>query len=210
VRPSTAGAVVRTLLPTSLLLAGVLLSGGTASAASPADLEATMRAWCSQAGTWRGEIEITAADGKVLKPALISRHRCTPDGRYHIVEEDFVMPAAAGQPAKSDHTLKVTYVDAATGGFHTEYFSHGKEAPYRFEFASVQFENERHWRQSIVSPSEGEQYEGRPAVLRYSRELDGDRLTSRKEVRFLDAPGDFVTRSLIVQTRVQTRVQTKD
>lgn len=193
------------LLRSSLLVAAFACTMAHAGAPSPADLELTMRAWCSQAGTWRGEIEITAADGKVLKPALISRHRCTPDGRYHIVEEDFVMPASAGQPAKSDHTLKVTYVDAATGGFHTEYFSHGKEAPYRFEFASVNFENDRHWKQSIVSPPDGdEKYEGRPAVLRYSRELDGDRLTSRKEVRFLDAPGEFVTRSLIVQTRVTT------
>jgi amidase len=169
------------------------LAPGVASADELAD---TMRAWCSQAGTWRGDIEITDARGAVQKVALVSRHRCTPDGRMHVVEEDFL------SPGRSEHTVKNTWADAAIGGFRTAYFVRGTEAAHVYRFGAVQFRDPRHWKQSIVSPEEGETYDGRRALVRYTRERDGDRLTSRKEVRFLDAPGDFQTRSLIVQQRV--------
>lgn len=211
-----AGIVVGTLL-----LGAAALSGAGASPAEPAptspaagaaatpatidrDLATTMRAWCSQAGTWRGTIDVTDPKGVTTKVVLVSRHRCTPDGLYHVVEEDALTPAAGERPARSDHSLKVTYADPALGGFHTAYFFHGHEAPYRFLFASVEFRDERHWKQSIVSPPDGgEKFDGRPAILRYTRELDGDRLTSRKDVKFLDVPdAEFVQRSVIVQERV--------
>lgn len=90
---------------------------------------------------------------------LVSRHRCTRDGRLHIVAEDFVTAA------RTEHTLEVTYADP--------------------------------------SIPEGELYEGRRAMMRYTRERDGDRVVSRKEVRFLDGQGDFETRSLIEQRLVR-------
>ena len=162
------------------------------------ELGDTMRAWCSQAGSWHGSIEITDAAGRTQKVSLVSRHRCTPDGRLHVVEEDFVTPA------RSDHTLKVTYADPSIPGFRTAYFARGAESPYAFRFGSVDFRDERHWTQSIMSTGEGELYEGRKATMRYTRERDGDRIVSRKEVRFFDTNGDFETRSLIVQQRDRT------
>jgi hypothetical protein len=161
------------------------------------DLGDTMRAWCSQAGTWQGSIDITDAAGHAQKVTLLSRHRCTPDGRLHVVEEDFVTPE------RSDHTLKVTYTDASITGFRTAYFSHGAESPHAYRFAAVTFRDELHWKQSITSTDEGELFDGRKAMMRYTRERDGDRIVSRKEVRFLDGNGDFETRSLIEQRRVQ-------
>mgnify|MGYP003383435618 CR=1 FL=1 len=157
------------------------------------DLGDTMRAWCSQAGTWRGNIDVTDAAGHTQKVSLISRHRCTPDGRLHVVEEDFVAPA------RSEHTLKVTYADPTISGFRTAYFARGAELPYAYRFSSVVFRDDRHWTQSITSTGEGELYEGRKALMRYTREREGDRVVSRKEVRFLDSDVDFETRSLIVQ-----------
>lgn len=169
-------------------------------AATPAfgdDLEETMRAWCSQTGTWQGDIDITDATGATQKVSLVSRHRCTPDGRLHIVEEDFL------SVGRGDHTLKVSYADPSIQGFRTAYFSRGAESPHAYRFETIQFRDDRHWTQSITSTEAGEIFEGRKAIVRYTRERDGDSLTSRKEVRFLDAEGEFETRSLIVQRRVQ-------
>jgi hypothetical protein len=161
------------------------------------DLGDTMRAWCSQTGTWRGSIDITDAAGHTQKVVLVSRHRCTPDGRLHVVEEDFVTAA------RTDHTLKVTYADPSIPGFRTAYFSRGAESPHTYRFAAVVIRDEQHWKQSITSADEGELYEGRKAMMRYTRERVGDRIVSRKEVRFLDGNGDFETRSLIEQRLVR-------
>jgi hypothetical protein len=175
----------------------LLLAAGAFAPAYGDDLGDTMRAWCSQTGTWRGSIDITDATGHTQKVSLVSRHRCTPDGRLHVVEEDFVTPE------RSDHTLKVTYADPSIPGFRTAYFSRGAESPHTYRFAAVAFQDELHWKQSITSTDEGELYEGRKAMMRYTRERDGDRIVSRKEVRFLDGKGDFETRSLIEQRRIR-------
>jgi hypothetical protein len=175
----------------------LLLAAVAVAPAYGDDLGDTMRAWCSQTGTWRGSIDITDAAGRTQKVSLISRHRCTPDGRLHIVEEDFVTPG------RSEHTLKVTYADPSIAGFRTAYFSRGAESPHAYRFAAVAFRDELHWKQSITSTDEGEIYDGRKAMTRYTRERDGDRIVSRKEVRFQGGKGDFETRSLIEQRRVR-------
>jgi amidase len=179
-------------------ISAALLLGcaGFAAPVSGDDLADTMSAWCSQAGTWRGDIDITDAQGRTQKVALVSRHRCTPDGRVHVVEEDFL------GPGRSDHTVKNTWADPAIPGFRTAYFARGTESPHLYRFAAVAIRDSRHWSQSITSTEAGELYDGRKAIVRYTRERDGDRLVSRKEVRFLDVPGEFETRSLIVQQRV--------
>jgi hypothetical protein len=177
----------------------LLMAAGAVTSARGDGLEDTMRAWCSQSGTWQGIIDITDAEGQTQTVSLVSRHRCTPDGRLHVVEEDFLLPGAPS------HTLKVTYADPTFSGFRTAYFASGKESAYVFRFDSVEVKDNEHWKQSITSTSEGDVYEGRKAILRYTRTRDGDRIVSRKEVRFLDTDtgGDFETRSLIVQELVQ-------
>lgn len=177
----------------------LLMAAGAVTSARGDGLEDTMRAWCSQSGTWQGIIDITDAEGQTQTVSLVSRHRCTPDGRLHVVEEDFHLPGAPS------HTLKVTYADPTFSGFRTAYFASGKESAYVFRFDSVEVKDNEHWKQSITSTSEGDVYEGRKAILRYTRTRDGDRIVSRKEVRFLDTDtgGDFETRSLIVQELVQ-------
>ena len=175
----------------------LLLAAGALTPAYGDDLGDTMRAWCTQTGAWQGSIDITDAAGHTQKVSLVSRHRCTPDGRLHIVEEDFVTPQ------RSDHTLKVTYADPSIAGFRTAYFFRGGESPHAYRFAAVAFRDELHWKQSITTADDSELFENRKAVMRYTRERDGDRIVSRKEVRFLDGKGDFETRTLIEQRRVQ-------
>ncbi len=175
----------------------LLIAAGAVAPAFGDDLGDTMRAWCSQSGTWQGNIDISDSAGRTQKVSLVSRHRCTPDGRMHIVEEDFLVEG------RSEHTVKVTYADPSITGFRTAYFARGAESPHAYRFETVAYRDERHWTQSITSTDAGELYEGRKAMLRYTRERDGDSIVSRKEVKFLDADGSFETRSLIVQRRVQ-------
>jgi hypothetical protein len=158
-------------------------------------LAETMRAWCSQSGTWAGQIAMTNAQGKTQTVKIVSRHSCTPDARYHVVEEDFIASA------RRDHTVKVTYVDPASKRFRTEYFAANGQSTYMFEFGSIEWRDPSNWSQTVQSPSGTESFEGRPAILRYTRTRRGDRVISRKEVKFLDSPSEFVTRSLIDQRR---------
>jgi hypothetical protein len=181
-----------------LVVAAAALQQGSGVAEG---LERTMRAWCSQAGEWRGEIEIIDAKGTAQVVTINSRHSCTPDGKFHVAEEDFVAPQ------RTDHTLKVTYIDAAVSGFRTAYFANGKETTYSFGFASIEFERDDRWVQSIQSPGDGELFEGRKAILRYTRERDGDRLVSRKEVQFVDGSSGFEVRSIITQRRVRPQLR---
>jgi hypothetical protein len=178
----------------ALIFAFAFVLGAVASVSAD-PLSETMRAWCSQTGTWVGQIAITNAEGKTQTVELVSRHSCTPDARYHIVEEDFITPA------RRDHTAKVTYVDPASKKFRTEYFAATGQSTYLFDFGSIEWRDQRNWSQTILSPSGSESFEGRPAILRYTRIREGDRLISRKEVKFLDSPSEFVTRSLIDQRR---------
>jgi hypothetical protein len=162
------------------------------------ELDLTLRAWCSQAGAWRGRIEITDAQGRSSFVALVSKHSCTPDARYHVVLEEFIPDGRAGRTAESLHTVKVTFADPSLPGFRTRYFASGRSEEYRFTHRAVTVRDPQHWTQQIESPPPGEMFEGRLAVLRYTRERIGDRIVSRKEVRFAGEPS-FTTRSVIEQ-----------
>jgi len=176
-------------------IAPILLIAGQAIAAAclaqTADLEKVMHAWCTQAGTWTGNIDVTAADGRTQRLELTSTHDCTADAKFHVVRERFGGGAA---------TVKVTFIDPAAVRFHTSYFSSGREAPYSFEFVSVELRDDTHWKTIIASTPGSEMYEGHPAILRYIRVREGDTIESWKDVQFSDGRKDFEPRSRIVQT----------
>jgi formylglycine-generating enzyme required for sulfatase activity len=177
----------------SLPFCALLLMSPAARADMMADMDLVMRLWCTQAGVWSGDIDITSKDGKVSRSALVSRHDCTDAAAHHIVSERF-----GGGPS----TVKVTIVDRAAGHFHTGYFAGGTEAPYEFDFVSVEQRDDAHWKTVIASKPGTETYEGRPAILRYIRVRDGDTVESWKDVQFADGTADFEPRSKIVQRRV--------
>jgi hypothetical protein len=155
------------------------------------DLEKVMHAWCTQAGTWTGSIDVTGADGKTARLELVSKHDCTEGSKVHIVRERFGTGAS---------TVKVTFIDPEAGNFHTSYISGARDKPYGFEFVSVEMRDDAHWKTVIASTPGSETYEGRPAILRYIRVRDGDQVESWKDVQFADGRKDFEPRSRIVQT----------
>lgn len=182
---------------TATVLAAVAAAFGLGAAAHADDatpMHLVMQVWCTQAGDWSGDIDITAPDGKVARSSLVTRHDCTESAAHHITSERF---------GTGPSTVKVTYIDRASGSFRTEYFASGKQAPYEFTFVSVERKDDSHWKTIIASKPGAEQYEGRPAVLRYIRVRNGDVIENWKDVQFADGTRDFEPRSRIIQKRVR-------
>lgn len=165
--------------------------GAFADEPSVGGMERVMDLWCMQTGTWTGMIDVTASGGKAERMELVTTHDCTEASEFHIVRERF---------GSAVSTVKVTYIDRTTREFHTSYFSGSQELPYRFSFVSVEAIDDTHWKTIIASPPGTEQYEGRPATLRYIRVRNGDSVESWKDVQFADGNHDFEPRSRIVQT----------
>jgi len=170
------------LAPARSVLAGESPAGG---------MDKVMHLWCTQAGTWTGMIDVTASDGKRQRLELVTTHDCTEASRFHIVRERF---------GSGVSTVKVTFIDEAAQAFHTAYFANGRDSPYRFAFVSVEATDDTHWKTIIASAPGTETYEGRPAILRYIRVRDGDKVVSWKDVQFADGKQDFEPRSRIEQT----------
>jgi len=165
------------------------LFGGTARAA---DFDTVMKAWCTQAGEWRGDIDVTDAKAKMQRIALRTHHDCDPNAKLHTVRERF---------GDGESTVKVTYADAKANVFRTEYFAGGTQRGYQYGFISVEMTDPAHWKTVIMTPPGTETYDGRPALVRYVRIRNGDTVESLKEVQYTDAPGEFRQRSRIVQRR---------
>jgi hypothetical protein len=175
------------------LIGAALAPGPIVLAAEPlaGDMAKVMHLWCTQAGTWTGMIDVTAADGKRQRQELVTTHDCTEASRFHIVRERF---------GSGVSTVKVTFIDAAAQAFHTAYFANARDSPYRFSFVSVEVTDDTHWKTIIASAPGTETYEGRPAILRYIRVREGDKVVSWKDVQFADGKRDFEPRSRIEQT----------
>lgn len=172
-----------------LLVVAFVLS--TARVAYADDMQEVMRLWCTQVGTWAGKIDVTGPDGKATQFELVTTHDCTENGAHHIVRERF---------GSGLSTVKVTFIDRAAKNFQTAYFAGGKQAPYSFDFVSVESTDDKHWKTIIASTPGTEQYEGKPAILRYIRVRNGDTIESWKDVQFPDGKADYEPRSRIVQT----------
>ena len=175
----------------SLIVLAFIPAMAMAQPASTGDMEKVMQLWCTQEGTWTGMIDITSADGKSSQQELVTTNDCTEAASHHIVRERFGSGAS---------TVKVTFIDKATQNFHTDYIANRKSSPYEFTFVSVEATDDTHWKTIIESTPGSEKYEGRPAILRYIRERNGDTIESWKDVNFDDEKKDFEPRSKIVQT----------
>jgi hypothetical protein len=184
---------MRRIASSVLVIGTVLAPAGTALAGEPLadDMKKVMHAWCTQAGTWTGLIDVTAPGGKRERLELVTTHDCTEASRHHIARERF---------GSGVSTVKVTFIDDAARAFHTAYFAGGRDSPYRFSFVSVELTDDTHWKTIIASAPGAETYEGRPATLRYIRVRNGDTVESWKDVQFADGKQDFEPRSRILQT----------
>jgi hypothetical protein len=166
------------------------------------DAQTVIAALCEQQGTWSGTIAVTDSAGRERRIELVSTHSCSGDGRWQLTTETFRVPAGA-----PDSTAKVTYAaPAKPSELVTAYFARGAEVQHRYRAVAVVRRDATHWSTTIESADAGDRFEDRPASMRYVRARDGDRLESRKEVRFTDGGTGseaYTARSVIVQMLVR-------
>ena len=189
--------------PAVVLLAFALgpTSSHAASAKEPPDLAQQLLAQlCTQSGLWRGAIDIVSADGKTERPLLESSHECTRQGGFSLDRERFITNGTI-----KVETIKVTYLDTKSGDIVVQYFADGHRSEHRYRAIEVVSKDRRHWSTTLESTSAGDLFDGRPATMRYIRSRIGNKIESRKEVRFNTPEAKFVTRSTIIQTLVSDR-----
>lgn len=159
------------------LLSGLVLSSQAAST----EVEDVLKAWATQQGQWEGYIDIYSADANDLTTVtLLSSWDAIPSGTRLTRIETFVSERG------ENSSVTVMYADPDTGHIVTPYFANGPQRDYRFAVISSDLIDDTHWTTVVASPDGQEEYEGRPAVLRYVRTRTGDTLVSTKEVDFLD------------------------
>lgn len=159
--------------------------------AAPAEV---LRLWGTQKGQWQGQIEIySAGKAEPLVVGLTSTWDQTPDAKIITKIETFSRPGAA------DHSVTLMMADG-DNSIVTPYYAGGKQHDYKFDVVSATVTDDSHWTTVIASPSGREVYEGRSAVLRYTRIRNGDVIDNLKEVKFLDGEHAFEKRSVIRQT----------
>lgn len=163
------------------------------------DVSRALELWAGQGGPWTGYIDIYSADAAAPnRVSLHTRWDGVPDATVVTKIETF----SSEQGEMSAVTLN--YVDAESGHIVTPYYAGGGQRDYRFALLSVEVTDEHHWTTVIASPDGEEQYEGRPAELRYVRTRKGDVVENTKEVRFLDgSPQEWELRSYIFQRLAQ-------
>ncbi len=177
-----------------VLLSCLVLS----SPAFATDAADVLQAWATQEGEWRGYIDIYSAESSdPTTVILLSSWDAVPSGTRLTRIETFVSDQG------ENSSVTVMYADPETGHIVTPYFAGGPQRDYRFAVISADLIDDTHWTTVIASPEGREEYEGRPAVLRYVRTRTGDTLVSTKEVDFLDDNEDaYELRSYIEQTLI--------
>jgi hypothetical protein len=162
------------------------------------DVQDVLKLWASQAGSWSGEIDIYTGDNPVPQTVgLKTRWDSVPSRDVVTKIETFVSPGGANS------SVTLMFAGPELNSIVTPYFVNGKQHDYHFAVISTAVTDDTHWTTVIATPGGQEVYEGRPAVLRYVRTRDGNRIENTKEVNFLDDNGDstYRLRSLIRQTK---------
>lgn len=156
-----------------------------------------LRLWGSQGGPWQGHIDIYGPDSQEpTTVSLITHWDALPDFSALTKRETFIADD------RETSALTVMFAEPDSQIIVTPYFIGGRQRDFRFEVLSVSVTDDSHWEIVIASPGGEEEYEGRPALLRYVRRRSGDTIENTKEVRFLDDRGDseYQLRSYISQT----------
>jgi len=139
------------------------------------------------AGAWEGELYyLDYRSGQRFGIPMGVDAELTPDGATLIRRLTFT------DPGNLVHAVNLSTVDRDTGELVEAYFREGKGEMNRYEIVSADFSDEGNW--ELVYEQDGTD-DDRPARIRHTISRNGDSMTSRKEVRFLDEEGDFFLRN---------------
>ena len=170
-------------MPRMLAIAVLLLISSLATAG-----EQVMEALRSTIGSWDGELYyLDYQSGQRFDIPMQATVKSTPDGATlirHLTWTD---------PGNLVHAVVLSTIDRDTEELVEAYFRNGKAEYLRYDVISANIASDTTW--SLKFEQEGTDG-NRPARIRITAERDGDRMTSKKSVRFLDDPeGEFFERN---------------
>ena len=150
--------------------------------------EQVLEALRSTVGSWEGELYyLDYQSGQRFGIPMAAKIESTPDGATvvrHLTWTD---------PGNLVHAVVLSTVDRDSGELVEAFFREGKGEYMRYETTRTEIESAVKW--TIEYEHNGTD-DGRPARIRHTTERNGDRLTSRKSVRFLDDDsGEFFERN---------------
>jgi len=156
------------------IAAGFLLLAATSAAANDHALEAL----ASAAGDWEGELYyLDYQSGQRFGIPMRTEIEATPDGATVIRRLTWT------DPGNLVYAVALTTIDRDTGELVEAFFRDGKGEYMRYDVASATMESATKWQ--VVYEHDWTDAD-RPARIRHTVERDGDLMTSKKSVRFLD------------------------
>ncbi len=163
---------------------GFLLLAATSAVANDHALEAL----ASAAGDWEGELYyLDYQSGQRFGIPMRTEIEATPDGATVIRRLTWT------DPGNLVYAVALTTIDRNTGELVEAFFRDGKGEYMRYDVASATIESATKWQ--VVYEHDWTDAD-RPARIRHTVERDGDLMTSKKSVRFLDGDdSEFFTRN---------------
>ena len=138
-------------------------------------------------GTWEGELYyLDYGSGKRFGIPLRIVAEMTPDRATLIRRLTFT------DPDNMVHAINLSTLERASGELVEAYFREGAAELLRYSIVSTDYSNEEQWQ--VVYEANGID-DNRPARIRHTIKRAGTRMTSTKEVRFVDDDGDFFLRN---------------
>ena len=164
--------------------AGFLLLAASNATATDHALEAL----ASAAGDWEGELYyLDYQSGQRFGIPMRAEIEATPDAATVIRRLTWT------DPGNLVYAVLLTTVDRDTGELVEAFFRDGKGEYMRYDVSGARIESATKWQ--VVYEHDGTDA-GRPARIRHAIERDGNLMTSKKSVRFLDGDdGEFFERN---------------
>ena len=149
--------------------------------------DSSLSVLAASAGSWEGELYyLDYQSGQRFGIPMRVDAMLTPDGATLIRRLTFT------DPGNLVYAVNVVTVDRDSGDLVEAYFREQNAEFLRYEIVSVEYDDDSRWR--IAYESDGTD-DNRPARIRHTIERQGDLMTSRKEVRFLDEESEFLLRN---------------
>lgn len=138
-------------------------------------------------GTWEGELYyLDYGSGQRYGIPMRIDAEITPDGATLIRKLTFT------DPESLVHAVNLSTVERSSGELVEAYFREGAAELMRYSIIASDYSDDERWR--IVYEADGTD-DNRAARIRHTIRRDGEKITSSKEVRFLDTDGDFFLRN---------------
>ena len=151
-------------------------------ATSAAANDHALEALASAAGDWEGELYyLDYQSGDRFGIPMRAKIEATPDGATVIRRLTWT------DPGNLVYAVLLSTIDRDTGELVEAFFRDGKGEYMRYAVSGVSIESATKWR--VVYEHDGTDAD-RPARIRHTVERDGDLMTSKKSVQFLDGNDD--------------------